>query len=233
MLPNMTLHLTHLDQPAKIDAAHLVSPRSFTPRGTYRHGFKRALDVLLVLLTLPISLPLVAIMAILVRFDGGQAFYTQSRIGKDGRHFKIWKLRTMVPDADALLQECLERCPKSRAEWDAKQKLKSDPRITTIGRVLRKTSMDELPQLLNVLTGTMSLVGPRPMMPSQRAQYHGQSYYHLRPGITGLWQISDRNESSFAARVSFDDMYYRSVSLKEDLKIIIRTFGVVLRGTGY
>lgn len=198
----------------------------------YRQGIKRSLDTTLVLLTAPMILPLVLLMALLVSLDGGSPFYTQMRVGKGGRSFKIWKLRTMVVDADERLETLLARCPESRAQWDSKQKLIHDPRITRIGRLLRKTSMDELPQLLNVLNGTMSLVGPRPMMVNQRSMYHGRAYYRLRPGITGLWQISTRNESEFVARVRYDEQYDRCISLATDLDILRRTVGVVLRGSG-
>jgi len=122
--------------------------------------------------------------------------------------------------------------PEAKAEWDHHQKLKSDPRITKTGRILRKTSLDELPQLWNVLMGQMSLVGPRPMMVDQDDLYHGKSYYDLLPGITGFWQTSDRHESSFAARVAFDDAYANEMSLKTDLVTLWRTIAVVFRGTG-
>lgn len=181
----------------------------------------------------PAVLPVVALLALLVKRDGGPAFYCQDRIGRGGRHFRIWKLRTMVPDAEAALQAHLEANPESRAEWDATQKLKRDPRITAFGQALRKTSLDELPQLWNVLTGEMSLVGPRPMLPEQRDLYPGKAYFAMRPGITGLWQVSDRNASTFAARAEYDDRYFNAISLKTDVKILFSTIGVVLRGTGY
>jgi lipopolysaccharide/colanic/teichoic acid biosynthesis glycosyltransferase len=139
----------------------------------------------------------------------------------------------MVPDAHEKLEAYLATDPEARAEWDATQKLKRDPRITTVGRIIRKTSIDELPQLFNVLKGDMSVVGPRPFMVDQQALYHGRRYYDLRPGLTGFWQISDRNECNFAQRAHFDTAYYRSVSLKTDLAVIARTVSVVLRCTGY
>ena len=118
------------------------------------------------------------------------------------------------------------------AEWTSKQKLSNDPRITKFGRILRRTSADELPQLINVLTGDMSLVGPRPMMPSQQALYPGHAYYRLRPGLTGSWQVSERNASTFADRAKYDDSYEQDLSFGTDLGIIARTVGVVLRCTG-
>jgi lipopolysaccharide/colanic/teichoic acid biosynthesis glycosyltransferase len=139
----------------------------------------------------------------------------------------------MVRDADKCLEDCFRADPALRQEWDQKQKLINDPRVTKRGRMLRKASLDELPQLWNVLRGDMSLVGPRPMMVEQKSLYPGQDYYDLRPGITGLWQISDRNESSFAERARFDAVYNRTLSLPVDIGILFATVRVVLRGTGH
>jgi lipopolysaccharide/colanic/teichoic acid biosynthesis glycosyltransferase len=201
--------------------------------GLYRAGLKRFLDVAVILLSAPIVAPLVALLALLVARDGGRPFYVQERVGRGGRTYRMWKLRTMVPDADACLEACLKADPSLRAEWDSKQKLIRDPRITSIGRMLRKCSMDELPQLWNVLRGDMSLVGPRPMMVSQRALYPGEDYYELRPGITGPWQISHRNRSSFADRAKFDRLYNRRLSLRTDLRILLATVRTVIHGTGH
>ena len=191
------------------------------------------LDLSLVLIAIPVVLPLVLLLALAVAATGGKPFYSQLRIGKGGRTFRIWKLRTMMHDADAYLEAYLRANPAANAEWVATQKLKKDPRITPLGRILRKTSADELPQLFNVLTGTMSLVGPRPMMVDQQRYYNGQSYYEMRPGITGLWQVSDRNECNFRDRVAFDNAYARTVSLKTDLGLLLRTVSVVCRATGH
>jgi exopolysaccharide production protein ExoY len=201
--------------------------------GVYSRRLKRGFDLALVLLAAPIVLPLVLLLAFLVRRDGGSAFYRQDRIGKDGRIFRIWKLRSMVADADALLAAHLAADPEARAEWDRTQKLKDDPRITRVGRLIRKTSLDELPQLWNVLAGDMSLVGPRPMMPTQADRYPGSAYYRLRPGLTGFWQISSRNQSSFGERAGFDSRYAAELSLLTDLRVLLGTVRVVLRGTGY
>lgn len=201
--------------------------------GVYRRGFKRVLDIVLVLAAIPFVLPVILLLALLVSLDGGKPFYTQERIGRQGRVYRIWKLRSMVHDADKRLEEHLKSDPAMRAEWESKQKLLNDPRITAVGRFLRKSSMDELPQLLNVLKGEMSLVGPRPMMPCQQEMYLGESYYELRPGITGSWQVSDRNSSSFGERVHFDNQYNRNVTLMTDVAILIATIQVVLRGTGH
>ena len=199
----------------------------------YKRGIKRALDLSAVLLSAIFVVPLIVIMALLVARDGHSPFYTQRRVGQNGKIFRIIKMRTMVHNAEALLEEHLRKNPALRREWDTTQKLKNDIRITPIGRILRKTSMDELPQLWNVLTGSMSLVGPRPMMPSQQHIYPGRAYYSLRPGITGFWQISERNETSFTQRAPFDAQYFRELSFKTDMLVMLKTFGVVVRGTGY
>ena len=199
----------------------------------YRGGLKRALDVTLVLLVLPAVLLVILLLAVTIACDGGRPLYTQTRLGLGGLPFRIWKLPTMVPSADARLQAYLEQHPAARAEWDATQKLRNDPRITRVGRILRRTSLDELPQLWNVLRGDMSLVGPRPMMPSQRSLYPGRAYFALRPGLTGLWQVSKRNETSFAERASFDDDYHRRLSFALDARVLAATVRVVLRATGH
>jgi|SRR6056297_360142 len=199
----------------------------------YRNGVKRCLDIVLILASLPITLPVVLVMMGLVALDGHSPLYRQKRIGRGGRIFRMVKIRTMVPGADALLRRCLDADPEARREWDETQKLKSDPRITRVGRLLRKCSLDELPQLWNVLIGDMSLVGPRPMMVDQKNLYPGTAYFDLRPGITGPWQISDRNDSSFAARAGFDSRYLATLSLSRDVAILFRTVMVVVRGTGY
>lgn len=201
--------------------------------GIYRRGAKRALDILAILAAAPVAIPLVAGLAILVARKGGRPFYTQERLGKDGKVFRMWKLRSMVTDADARMESYLADNPEARAEWDSTQKLKNDPRITPFGQFLRRSSLDELPQLWNVLKGDMSLVGPRPMMVNQKSIYPGTAYYRLRPGITGYWQTAGRNKTTFEARAEFDAAYEAEVTLLTDLRILARTVGVVLKGTGY
>jgi lipopolysaccharide/colanic/teichoic acid biosynthesis glycosyltransferase len=201
--------------------------------GPYRRFLKRAFDMLAVVLAAPVVLPVVLLFGFLIARDGGPMFYSQDRIGRGGRVFRLWKLRSMVTDAERRLEEHLARDPAARAEWAETQKLKNDPRITPLGRLIRKTSLDELPQLWNVLRGEMSLVGPRPMMPAQTPLYPGRAYYSLRPGLTGFWQISSRNESSFAGRAAYDTEYARRLSLFTDVLVLLATVRVVLRGTGY
>jgi lipopolysaccharide/colanic/teichoic acid biosynthesis glycosyltransferase len=230
----MTLHFSsHAVDAVTNDAIETSVKNSHSTSGVYRDFFKRFFDIALTVLSAPVVVPAVLLMALLVSLDGGNPFYSQLRVGKDGRTFRMWKLRSMVHNADQLLEAYLANDPAARAEWDSTQKLKKDPRITFVGRFLRKSSMDELPQLLNVFNGTMSLVGPRPMMLCQEDSYTGRGYYRLRPGITGLWQVSDRNHGQFIGRVYFDDLYDRTVSLKTDVQVLLQTFAVVLRGTGY
>jgi len=202
-------------------------------RVLYRYGAKRCLDVVLVLLSLPISLPLILVMMCIVALDGRSPIYFQKRLGRGGRVFHMVKIRTMVSGADALLEDYLCNNSEARREWNETQKLKCDPRITGAGLFLRKSSLDELPQLWNVLIGDMSIVGPRPMMVDQESLYPGKAYFELRPGITGPWQVSDRNETTFADRAGFDSHYLASVSLSQDFLILMRTVLVVIRGTGY
>lgn len=230
---------------ANINASVVQMARSAEQRGLYgrsQHGKdgpyaaagKRALDLLLVMMILPVALPIILFSAIALWIESGLPFYSQDRLGQHGKRFRIYKLRTMVRNADSCLKDHLDRDPALRREWDETQKLKNDPRITRVGRALRMSSMDELPQLWNVFTGDMSLVGPRPMLPEQLPLYGDASaYFAVKPGITGLWQVSSRNESSFASRAQADADYLRSMGLQLDLTLIWRTVGVVAKGTGY
>jgi len=202
-------------------------------RTLYARGLKRLLDLVLVIAAAPFVVVTVGILALVVARDGGSPFYSQTRIGKDGRPYRMWKLRTMVLDADARLEAHLTTVPEAREEWNRSQKLRDDPRITPFGRALRKSSLDELPQLWNVFTGDMSLVGPRPMMPSQQPLYPGSAYYRLRPGITGMWQVSSRNNSGFAERAVYDQEYESRLSFLTDMRLIFATLAVVLQGTGH
>ncbi|MBB5537926.1 sugar transferase [Rhizobium giardinii] len=193
---------------------------------------KRAFDVVVTLLAAPFALAIVGICVVLIRSDGGKAFYRQPRVGKGGRLFHLWKLRTMAPDAEKRLQTYLAADPVAKAEWETMQKLRNDPRITRLGKCLRKYSIDEIPQLYNVLVGDMSLVGPRPMLPEQRQHYPGTAYFDMRPGLTGLWQISERNGCTFTERALHDTRYSGIMSFSTDLWILMRTPAVVLKGTG-
>jgi lipopolysaccharide/colanic/teichoic acid biosynthesis glycosyltransferase len=213
----------------------IVEQASVKPaHSLYRGVGKRICDVLFVLATLPVSVPLIAFCALALALEGGRPFYRQDRLGRNGSRFSILKLRTMVRDADDLLASYLENDPVLREEWETTQKLKCDPRITSVGGFLRATSLDELPQLWNVLKGEMSLVGPRPMMPEQLPLYgDAHAYFAVQPGITGLWQVSARNENRFSVRCKVDAQYYSDMSLRFDIGLLIRTVGVVVRQTGY
>lgn len=220
-----------------VPAHHPVSrpaaaPWPRRPGGLYRARFKRALDIALVLAAAPVVLPLMLLLALLASLDGHSPFYRQARVGRGGRSFQLLKLRSMVPDADARLARHLAQDPAAAAEWGRCQKLARDPRITPVGRILRRSSLDELPQLWNVLLGDMALVGPRPMVPEQQPLYTGTAYYRLRPGLTGLWQVSERHTSAFTDRAAYDTDYAARLSFGLDLAILARTVGVVLRQTG-
>jgi lipopolysaccharide/colanic/teichoic acid biosynthesis glycosyltransferase len=200
--------------------------------GLYRSFGKRVFETLLVLLSLPVVVPLTLLLTVPMLLRGEKPFYTHPRVGIGGRTFVMWKLRSMVSDADERLELYLREHPVAREEWARHQKLCDDPRITAYGRILRRLSLDELPQLWNVLKGDMALIGPRPMMLHQRALYHGDAYFGMRPGMSGYWQVSDRHGSEFVARVLHDEMYDRDVSLLTDLSLILRTLKAVYRGTG-
>ena len=209
------------------------APRHLRHPSAYRRFGKRMMDMALVIAAAPFVLSFVALLAALIAFDGGKPFFSQLRVGRNGRTYRMWKLRTMVVDADERLRLHLEEHPDAMAEWLSKQKLRNDPRVTAMGRFLRKTSLDELPQLWNVFIGDMSLVGPRPIMPEQQALYTGADYYDLRPGITGPWQVYARNTSSFADRAAFDASYHRALNLGTDARLIFATLWVVFQGTGH
>ncbi len=201
--------------------------------GFYRNFFKRLFDGVIILVAAPLVIPMILVLALMVARDGHNPFFWNLRVGKNGKPFRMLKLRSMVPDAELKLEQHLIDNPAARDEWTSTQKLKYDPRITRFGKLLRKTSLDELPQLWNVLIGDMSLIGPRPMMPNQRALYPGLAYYALRPGISGLWQVSERNDSEFAKRADFDREYDENLSFSGDIRLLTKTISVVLRGTGY
>jgi exopolysaccharide production protein ExoY len=191
----------------------------------------RTVDIGLTLAGLFALLPLLVFTAVAVYIDSGRPiFFGHERVGRGGRSFRCLKFRTMVPDAQRRLDELLANDPVARAEWARDHKLRFDPRITRLGSFLRKSSIDELPQLINVLFGNMSLVGPRPIVAAEIERYgrHYASYCSVRPGITGLWQVSGRNDVSYRKRVAMDVTYVRSKSLRLDAWIIISTVRVVL-----
>jgi undecaprenyl-phosphate galactose phosphotransferase len=195
---------------------------------------KRLFDVTGALALLVLLSPLFAYLSWKIRQSGGAAIFGHARVGRYGRMFRCLKFRTMVPDADGVLRRLLDADPGARAEWERDFKLKDDPRITPIGLFLRRTSLDELPQLWNVIKGEMSLVGPRPVIEEELERYGDQVGYYLeiRPGITGLWQISGRNDTSYDDRVALDSWYVRNWSLWYDLVILVKTINVVVGRRG-
>ena len=196
---------------------------------------KRAVDVLVAGLLLLALLPVLLLIAAAVATTRGPLLYGHRRVGRGGREFGCLKFRTMVPDADAALERVLAADPAARREWAATRKLRRDPRVTAVGRVLRATSLDELPQLFNVLGGSMSLVGPRPVVREELDEHYGPAatyYAVVRPGITGLWQVSGRSDTSYAERVRLDVEYVRTCSAQLDMRILLRTVQVVLRRGG-
>jgi len=194
-------------------------------------SIKRSGDVLFSLAVLALGAPLFGLLAALVKLSSpGPVFYVQKRVGRGYRRFGCIKFRTMRADADAVLAQVLERSPAMRAEFERDFKLREDPRITPIGRFLRRSSLDELPQFLNVLRGEMSVVGPRPIVDKEIERYsdYMDEVLAVRPGLTGLWQVSGRNNLSYAKRVRLDLAYARGRSFLLDFAIILRTFGVLL-----
>ncbi len=195
---------------------------------------KRIFDVFASTILLVSLSPLFLVLIAAVQRDGGQAFFSHRRVGRNGTEFDCYKFRTMVNGADKLLAELLARDFVARAEWDRERKLKNDPRINSVGHLLRKTSLDELPQLWNVLRGDMSLVGPRPVVKEELARYGDDVIYYLmtRPGITGLWQVSGRNDVGYETRVYLDSWYVKNWSLWADIAILFKTITVVVGKRG-
>jgi exopolysaccharide production protein ExoY len=195
----------------------------------------RVLDVAIAVCVILFALPLLLLVALCVRLqDGGPAVFAHERIGKGGRMFKCLKFRSMVMDADARLAELLASDPVARAEWERDHKLRRDPRITRLGEFLRKSSLDELPQLLNVFRGDMSIVGPRPIVTAEVDRYGSRFRYYcaVKPGITGLWQVSGRNDVSYRRRVAMDTIYARHKSLAWDVKLLFLTVPAVIFASG-
>ncbi|GHU95724.1 undecaprenyl-phosphate galactose phosphotransferase WbaP [Deltaproteobacteria bacterium] len=196
---------------------------------------KRCIDLVLCFASLPVLLPLGLILAAAIRLDSaGPMLYRQKRVGLGGKEMQIYKFRTMVTNADTVLLACLASDQALHVEWERDHKMKRDPRVTRVGAFLRKTSLDELPQVINVLAGTMSLVGPRPIVAEEKSKYNDvyKEYCRVRPGITGLWQISGRNDTTYAERVAFDHYYICNWSVWMDLWILGKTVPVALSGYG-
>lgn len=195
---------------------------------------KRTFDIVVATSIFILISPLFLVLALLVKQDGGNAIYGHTRIGRDGKPFKCLKFRSMVVNSKEVLEHLLATDPEARAEWEKDFKLKNDPRITKVGAFLRKSSLDELPQLLNVIKGNMSLVGPRPVIAEEVERYGENREYYLmaKPGITGLWQVSGRNDVDYETRIYYDAWYMKNWSLWNDIAILFKTIGVVLNRKG-
>ncbi|MBC7925299.1 MAG: sugar transferase [Bryobacteraceae bacterium] len=196
---------------------------------------KRVVDVVVVLVAFLLTLPLFVLVAVAILLESGHpVFFRQQRVGRGDSRFDLWKFRTMVVDGDELLEGYLAENPEAAREWRVSRKLRQDPRVTRVGRLLRRTSLDELPQLWNILRGEMSIAGPRPIVEQEIAQYGTvfPLYTMARPGLTGLWQVSGRNSISYPRRVELDRQYVQNWSPALDLWILWRTVGVVVQGTG-
>ncbi|MEC8441702.1 MAG: sugar transferase [Cyanobacteriota bacterium] len=212
--------------PSSLPAGTLTGQQSRTGRVLKRSG-----DIVFALGVLGLGAPVLLVLALLVKMSSpGPVFYVQRRVGRGYQRFGCIKFRTMRPDADAVLAKVLREDPSLKAEFDRDFKLKRDPRITRVGRFLRRSSLDELPQFLNVLKGEMSVVGPRPIVDKELLRYgpYMDEVASVRPGLTGLWQVSGRNNLSYKKRVKLDLAYARGRSFNLDLAIILRTFGVLL-----
>lgn len=209
-----------------------VETAAFPPTGGI---LKRSFDVTAAVLALAFISPIFLLLVLLVKLsDKGPAFYGHRRIGHNGQSFRCLKFRTMVVHGDRVLQAYLQANPKAQEEWRTTRKLQNDPRVTAVGSVLRKLSLDELPQLINIIRGEMSIVGPRPVVEEELELYEGAAVYYLqsRPGLTGLWQVSGRNDVSYASRVAFDTHYVKTWSLRSDMMIIARTIPAVCLSRG-
>ncbi|MBC8050705.1 MAG: sugar transferase [Chitinophagales bacterium] len=206
-----------------------TSPQNALPLGG---AWKRAMDISIAGVAIIALAPLVLIAAVLVLVAMGRpVLFIQNRVGFGGRTFRCMKFRSMVSDAGARLEAHLAENPVAAAEWKTSQKLTNDPRVTRLGLMLRKSSLDELPQLFNILKGDMSCVGPRPITPSEVMRYgrHAAEYVKVRPGLTGLWQVSGRSSASYKRRVTLDRVYVRRLSMLADIMILLKTPPAVLR----
>lgn len=207
-----------------------------TPADEYAYAVvKRTLEILLVLLSAPITLPICLVLAVSVILSSpGPVFFSHRRIGRNGIFFSMWKFRTMCENSAEVLEQHLALHPEERDEWTRCHKLKNDPRVTPLGQFLRRSSLDELPQLWNALTGRMSLVGPRPIVAAEAEKYGADFAYYLavKPGITGLWQASGRSTLSYDERVALDRKYVEEWSLLGDFRILIHTFTKVVNADG-
>jgi exopolysaccharide production protein ExoY len=223
-----------IEQDGPLTTGHVLGQARASEVRPLREPLKRVFDVLCAVLLGLVFSPLIVVIAVLLHREGGPIIFRHRRVGRHGSAFDCLKFRSMVPDADRVLRELLEQHPEFRAEWLRDHKLKDDPRATAVGRFLRRTSLDELPQLWNVIRGEMSLVGPRPVVREELLRYGrcASIYLAARPGVTGLWQVNGRNNTDYRRRVVLDVYYVRRQNLILDLYILVKTTYVVLGGSG-
>jgi exopolysaccharide production protein ExoY len=223
-----------IEQDGPLAASAFAVPARTGELRLIREVLKRVFDVLCAVLLGVVFSPLIVVTAILLRREGGPVIFRHRRIGRHGKAFDCLKFRSMVPDADRALRDLLTERPDLSAEWLRDHKLRDDPRVTAVGRFLRRTSLDELPQLWNVIRGEMSLVGPRPVVREELLRYGRCACIYLaaRPGVTGLWQVNGRNNTDYRRRVVLDVYYVRRQNLILDLYILLKTTYVVLGGSG-
>lgn len=209
--------------------ARELPPVEIEVAGWLRTSAKRALDLIGAIVACLVFFPAILVIVSCLAMEDGPILYRHTRIGRDGRRFQCFKFRTMVPNADLILGELLGQDPALREEWERTQKLTNDPRVSRIGRVLRRTSLDELPQLINVLRGDMSLVGPRPVVESELRKYgrRARAYTSIRPGLTGMWQIHGRSSTSYRRRVALDVHYAKYGTMLLDIYLLVKTVRVV------
>lgn len=223
---------SHALSPALLEIA--LQPQG-TEEGPVGGNIKRGLDILIALSALIVLLPIIGMVVLLIKKGTrDSAIFSHQRVGYGGKPFNCFKFRTMVSNGDQVLADHFLRFPAARAEWETDRKLRDDPRVTPVGRILRSSSLDELPQLVNVLQGTMSIVGPRPIVHAEIERYGASygSYRSCRPGITGLWQVSGRSNCGYERRVELDDAYASKWSMLRDCWIIWKTIGVVISREG-
>jgi lipopolysaccharide/colanic/teichoic acid biosynthesis glycosyltransferase len=212
-----------------------LAVHGLSTNGVHYRWVKRLLDILIVCSFLPALLPLLLIVAVIVRISSpGPILYRQRRIGRFGREFELWKFRSMYVNSDEILRNHLKANDQAAREWAQSRKLRMDPRVTRLGNLLRRASLDELPQFVNVLVGDMSLVGPRPIVSAEKAQYRDAYFFYAsaRPGLTGLWQVSGRSNLAYHQRVALDESYIRGWNLALDIQILWRTARVVWQSKG-
>jgi exopolysaccharide production protein ExoY len=220
--------------------AEHMPPQAEQRMGGPRQGYwegpgKRAFDIVAATATIVFFAPFFLLITVLLYATaGGPVIHLSKRVGRNGERFHAYKFRTMYPNSDEMLAKHLEANPVDRLEWERTHKLRRDPRVHWVGSLLRKSSLDELPQLFNVLLGQMSLVGPRPILEDDLDAYGSavRTYVKLRPGLTGLWQVSGRSDTTFEQRVALDSRYYRDLSLFLDICILIKTVAVVVTARG-